>query len=85
MNRWNCEYPNCERSVTGTGGAIGLRAIGWYFERGVSMDGPTIRCPTHRPDGVQCRDDPEEKSCPFCAADAEAERWQALLREGNTP
>jgi len=45
MNLWECDHPGCKCTAVGVGGAIGLRAIGWYFKRG-----PIIRCPNHRPD-----------------------------------
>jgi len=48
MNIWQCDQQNCDRYVIGCGSAIGLRAIGWYFERG-----PVIYCPEHHPnDGI---------------------------------
>ena len=71
MNRWECEA--CDQAATGIGGAIGLRAIGWYFR-----PGPVILCPRHRPDRVECRDRPGVP-CAICAAEAEAQRAQALI------
>jgi hypothetical protein len=58
----------------GTGGAVGLRAIGWWFVYG----GPLL-CPAHRPDPIACTQVREQTGCQLCAADQEAERWQALI------
>ena|ERR1700760_3915739 len=46
MNIWECHHPDCTNRVVGVGGAIGLRAIGWYFELG-----PVLYCPNHYPQG----------------------------------
>lgn len=78
MNRWQCEHPGCDASAVGCGGAVGLRAIGWYFEVG-----PGIRCPAHRPDPMPCADkyskDNHGKSCSLCRAESEAEQIQEML------
>jgi len=83
MNLWECEEPGCDATAVGEGGAVGLRAIGWYFQ-----PGPVILCPRHRPDPIPCVDPgvpPEEraekhgKPCPSCRAAAEADRIQATL------
>ncbi|MAT84097.1 MAG: hypothetical protein CMD39_07380 [Gammaproteobacteria bacterium] len=50
LNLWECEHRGCTAAAAGTGGAVGLRAIGWYFRRGSGGSGPTILCPNHRPD-----------------------------------
>ena len=83
MNRWECQHEGCPNSVIGCGGAIGLRAIGWYYELG-----PLIFCPNHRPDGTLERGnlhDPDaedtDKPCSLCQADAEARRIQAEMFE----
>lgn len=80
MNRWRCEHPGCTREVVGCGGAIGLRAIGWYFR-----PAPVILCPAHRPDPIATRaplhdpDDNDDALCRLCRADLEAYRWQLLM------
>lgn len=76
MNRWECQHPECNRQVTGCGGAIGLRAIGWYFK-----PGPIIFCPIHRPDPIKCKDSTDEKPflCSQCQGDEEAKRLQELI------
>jgi hypothetical protein len=81
MNLWECEHPGCNSRATGTGGAIGLRAIGWYFHPA----GP-IFCPVHRPDGIPCTDEraPETsraEACPLCAGEGESEHWQQIMNE----
>lgn len=53
MNKWNCEHPNCKNECVGTGGAVGLRAIGWFFEIGFSKN---IYCPFHHPNGFELAD-----------------------------
>lgn len=50
MNIWECLFPECGLTVAGLGGAIGLRAIGWYYRKGAGFSGPTIMCPRHRAD-----------------------------------
>lgn len=69
MNEWKCCESGCGTKVRGEGGAIGLRAIGWYFAAGGSPEayelrasgkiprdgGPAIFCPAHRPDGIPCK------------------------------
>ncbi len=84
MNLWECEASGCDSTAVGAGGAVGLRAIGWYF-----AVGPTILCPAHHPDKVPCTDlpstpTPEEqaragKPCSLCAAEAQAKRIQDAL------
>lgn len=49
MNLWECDHPDCNASAVGEGGAVGLRAIGWYFK-----PGPILYCPRHRPDAIPC-------------------------------
>jgi hypothetical protein len=71
----------------GTGGAIGLRAIGWYFVPGWRN---ICYCPRHRPDpsGVVYSDmhgdefkpgSQEDKPCSMCAADREADYLQKAI------
>lgn len=85
LNLWECEHPGCDVKAVGTGGAIGLRAIGWWFERH-----KRILCPVHRPDGSLKRDPSLEGSgaacdadgpCPQCKGDEEADRLQYLVAQ----
>lgn len=79
MNLWNCQAEGCKSTAVGCSGAIGLRAIGWYFEFG-----PLLFCPAHRPDPIDGDGkflDCTEKNCSQCAATQEAEKWQELMRE----
>ncbi len=78
MNKWVCQHRGCGKSVVGCGGALGLRAIGWYFRKG-----PIIFCPVCRPDGVQCLENPELKACSLCAGGQEAKRFQAMIAAGS--
>jgi len=32
LNLWQCQFPGCRSTAVGTGGALGLRAIGWFVE-----------------------------------------------------
>ncbi len=75
MNRWECDYIGCDRSVVAVGGAIGLRAIGWSY-----APGARIRCPQHREDRVPCRERGNEGvPCALCAATEDAEEIQTVL------
>ena len=84
MNRWDCDVRGCNSSAVGMGGAIGLRAIGWYF-----VPGGPLRCPSHRPDVMPCRDAltlrdatpefPAPEACPLCRAGLEAAELQELI------
>jgi len=79
MNEWQCDYAGCRNKVVGLGGAIGLRAIGWYF-----APGPSLRCPLHRPDPAPCTDEATEaeqrpEACPMCSGDRDAQRWQSEM------
>lgn len=81
LNLWECAHrgtdgKRCTVTATGTGGALGLKAIGWFFEIG----GP-ILCPAHRPDQIICRN-PENREgvlCSTCAGDAEAKMIQIVI------
>lgn len=78
MNLWECDHrrldgSRCSSTAVGEGGAIGLRAIGWWF-----MVGGRLLCPRHRPDPAPCGQDGED--CTYCAADAEADYFQGLIR-----
>jgi hypothetical protein len=76
VNVWECADVHCSRKCYGTGGAIGLRAIGWWFETGGA-----ILCPQHRPaEGTKCRETTQSGPCQLCAAEIEAEKWQSLIR-----
>lgn len=89
MNRWDCDKAGCKASCVGTGGAIGLRAIGWYFVPGFRHN---CFCPMHRPDpatgppsaaepdgwvGMHGPDAPYP--CSPCAADREADYLQDAI------
>ena len=75
MNLWECEAPGCESRAVGVGGAIGLRAIGWYFEAG-----PKLLCPVHRHDPSMKRNTSfgcnAEDPCSTCKAEEEADKLQ---------
>lgn len=79
MNEWQCQYAGCRNKVVGLGGAIGLRAIGWYF-----APGPSLRCPLHRPDPAPCADEATEaeqrpEACSMCSGERDARRWQSEM------
>ena len=76
MNIWRCDFPGCDRSCVGTGGAVGLRAIGWWFVRGFQNN---CFCPAHRPDPVKCLESAQE-SCSACAGELEADKWQRQMQ-----
>lgn len=79
MNKWECDYDGCTVTATGTGGAIGLLAIGWWFKPiGYGSGRPALLCPAHRPDSIPCTeisldDDGAyvtlDKPCSSCRAD----------------
>lgn len=48
MNLWECEHAGCKVTATGQGSAVGLLAIGWFFQ-----PGPVILCPAHHPEGPE--------------------------------
>jgi hypothetical protein len=76
MNLWACTHRGCKNTAVGSGGAIGLRAVGWYF-----VPGAMLRCPAHRPDERPCGDYGENqgKPCSQCAGEEEATRMQVLI------
>ena len=79
MNRWECQFANCGRTVVGVGGAIGLRAIGWWFALG-----PEIFCPEHYPVKIPCHGGGEyEGFCSLCAAEDQAKAIQDHLWEAD--
>jgi hypothetical protein len=58
VTRWICFAPLCAASADGEGSAIGLRAIGWYYARGVVVvdalgdehaAAAITYCPEHHP------------------------------------
>ncbi len=80
MNLWKCQHPECTHTAVGCGGAVGLRAIGWYFRLG-----PVILCPQHRPDGRLCTrpaaDVDPDPACGLCTAETDAMRYQRIIEE----
>jgi len=80
MNRWTCELHGCDSTAVGDGGAIGLRAIGWYF-----VPGGRLLCPVHRPDPIECEQPYNEgnagKPCRLCSAEAEARILQDMIND----
>lgn len=76
LNQWECEHPGCKSTAVGVGGAVGLLAIGWWFELG-----PTLFCPAHRPAPIPCRDDGDNrgKPCSQCAAEEDADLIQNAI------
>jgi len=78
VNLWECEHPDCKNRVVGCGSAVGLRAIGWYFEIGSH-----IFCPAHRPDPAPCHEsgnvENADKPCSMCRAEAVATQLQTLI------
>lgn len=77
MNKWECQGPDCTNSIVGVGGAMGLRAIGWYV-----VTGPVIFCPVCRPDPMPCVQTKERAgtSCTFCRGEQEAYSFQEAIR-----
>lgn len=82
MNLWECDHSGCTLTCVGVGGAVGLRAIGWWFE-----PGPRLLCPQHRPDFVPChqenrlpQDGPGPAECRLCVAESEARLWQNFIK-----
>lgn len=80
LNKWECSEPGCTSTAVGNGGAIGLRAIGWWFEAGQKP-----RCPAHRVDGtlkrskgVPCE---QEGPCGPCSGEYEADRLQYVIAQ----
>lgn len=77
MNLWQCDAPGCKRTAIGSGGAIGLRAIGWFVRLG-----PVVFCPGHRPDHGPCEEH-EGETCSLCPSEAEAKRFQDMIRSAG--
>lgn len=86
MNRWGCDRHGCTSTAVGVGGAIGLRAIGWFF-----APGPQVFCPLHRPDATSARvpsHDREEdrgEPCSQCTAELAAAHWQLNMGGRDWP
>lgn len=76
MNLWRCNAIGCDSTAVGTGGAVGLRAIGWWFKRG-----PILFCPRHRPDKEPGNSEYgcSRHSCGVCAGRREAAHRQAVI------
>lgn len=77
MNLWECHHAGCKSTAVGSGGAIGLRAVGWHFEMG-----GLLMCPAHRPDKAPCTDLRGANlgaPCSLCPAEEEANRMQVLI------
>jgi hypothetical protein len=93
MNLWQCDrgkYADnrCSRTAVGTGGAVGLRAIGWWFEPGYDFVDRKehLLCPQHRPDAIPCLeaflyDTTTDEPCGNCSGEIEADKWQKLMNE----
>ena len=81
MNRWDCQHRGCKRHVLGTGGAVGLRAVGWQVSfAGPPGSGPRILCPAHRYDTIPCQESPGRSFlCSLCRAEADAGKLQELI------
>lgn len=77
MNKWECEHPGCTTTAVGTGGGVGLRAVGWWVE-----DGGQMLCPAHRPDRAPCHDNDTNagQACALCTAEREAYEHQEVIR-----
>lgn len=76
MNTWGCKHSGCKATASGVGGAMGLRAIGWFFDRGSQ----TLLCPEHRTDRIPCRTEGHtEQPCALCAGVREASLIQRII------
>lgn len=81
LNKWECAWPDCRSTAVGTGGALGLRAVGWFFSIG---RGPF--CPAHRPDGTLLRNKEsypcdQDGPCGPCKGELEAANLQNLIAQ----
>jgi len=92
MNKWECDARDtagCKATAVGTGGAVGLRAIGWYFKPGDcnNLNG-TLLCPVHRTDGEECLEaflypgQEPDQHCGPCKGEVEADDWQTIINSG---
>jgi hypothetical protein len=76
LNRWDCD--RCNVQAVGIGPAIGLRAIGWYVE--ITGNGPPrLLCPSHRMDGIPCKQEQSNLTCGQCKGKYEAERLSRVI------
>jgi hypothetical protein len=78
MNLWECSHPGCTSKAVGSGSAIGLVAVGWYF-----VPGGDLYCPAHRPD-PQVEENPRyrcdvEGPCSVCTAERDADTLQHVI------
>lgn len=76
LSLWQCDAVGCKRTCTGTGGPVGLRAIGWYWKP--DDIAPALFCPEHRPDKTDCKQRPGTP-CSLCAAEQDARDYQPKL------
>lgn len=80
LNLWECGELGCKSTAVGDGAALGLRAIGWWFEAGGKP-----RCPAHRPDGTMKRSPShacdQAGLCGWCKAEEEADKLQYLIAQ----
>lgn len=74
LSLWQCDHPGCDKTAVGKGDAVGLRAIGWYFQTG-----PLLLCPLHRPDPIPCRQTDADHLCSQCAAEHVVRQLQPKL------
>ncbi len=87
MNAWTCNAHGCRSIAIGVGGAVGLRAIGWYFVPGGTADCdqhlrlPIILCPGHRPDPIKCKEIVALLECPLCRAEDVASELQKMIAD----
>lgn len=83
MNLWECGHVDvdgkrCKSTAVGTGGAIGLRAVGWFFN-GTGH----LYCPAHRPDKAVVKTEGcgTQGPCSMCSAEADAALYQLRIIE----
>lgn len=78
LNKWECNAQGCKATAVGIGSAIGLWAIGWWFEAGKSLF-----CPAHRPDPTMKRNPSvpcdQAGPCGWCRAEEEADKIQYVI------
>jgi hypothetical protein len=85
MNRWECDAAeqgidkNCSCNAVGVGGAVGLRAIGWYVKFQPRL-APIILCPAHRPDGTRCKEVKGPDKCGMCKGNMVANQIAKVIK-----
>lgn len=80
MNRWQCDRHGCRTEAVGVGGAVGLRAVGWYYHREDVDTQCVLFCPAHRPDPMPCQQEPPAPDlCEPCSGEIQARALQALM------